>query len=57
MIILTVTNLSGLLKIFVVVIVISGIRNIIFCAPNFLVCSLQGNFKKYWNDTCRSFMG
>ena len=45
MILLIVTNLSGLVKISMTVLVISGIINTLYHAPNYLVFSLQGNFK------------
>ena len=57
MILLTVINLSVTVKIFVMVIVICGIRNNLFHPPSSVFYSLQGNFKNTWNRICRAFMG
>ena len=57
MILLTVTNLSRLVNIFLMVIFICGTRNILYHTPKSLVCRLQGNFRKYLNRICRAFIG
>ena len=57
-VLLTVMDLFGTVKIFLMVIVSYGIKNTIFSIhQSYWLCRFYGNFKNNWDSICRAFMG